>query len=64
MKFQIDRLSLKSSKKFWTLDVIFVSLMTHLFPMHPFSTPWKYQKTRRFSDISRGREMVHWEQMR
>ena len=27
--------------------------ITHLFPMHPFSTPWKPQKTVRFSDVFR-----------
>ena len=26
-------------------------ILTHLFPMHPFSTPWKHQKTLRFSDV-------------
>ena len=26
----------------------------HSFPMHPFSIPWKYQKTVRFSDVFRG----------
>ena len=25
--------------------------LTHLFPMNPFSTPWKHQKTVRFSDV-------------
>ena len=38
-------------------------LLTHLFPMHPFSTPWKHQKTLSFSDLFRGREKVHWEQV-
>ena len=28
--------------------------LTHSFPMHPFSTPWKHQKTLRFSDVFRG----------
>ena len=28
--------------------------LTHLFPMHPFSTAWKHQKTLRFSDVFRG----------
>ena len=28
--------------------------LTHLFPMHPFSTSSNYQKTVRFSDIFRG----------
>ena len=27
--------------------------LTHLFPMHTFSKPWKYQKTVKFSDIFR-----------
>ena len=35
----------------WTLR-----LLTHSFPMHPFSTLWKHQKTVRFSDIFRGVE--------
>ena len=34
-------------------------LLTHLFPMHPFSIPWKHRKTVR----SGGREKLHWEQM-
>ena len=28
--------------------------LTHSFPMHPFSIPWKQQKTVRFSDVFRG----------
>ena len=28
--------------------------LTHSFPMHSFSTPWKHQKTVRFSDVFRG----------
>ena len=42
------------------------STLTHLFPMHPFSSPLKYQKTLRFSDVFRGvdsRERVLWERM-
>ena len=31
----------------------FPALLNHVFPMHPFSTPWKYQKTVRFSDVFR-----------
>ena len=27
--------------------------LTHSFPMHPFSTPWKHQKTLKFSDFFR-----------
>ena len=36
-------------------------LLTHLFPMHPFSNPWEHQKTVRSSDVFRGRERLHWE---
>ena len=28
--------------------------LTHLFPIHLFSTPWKHQKTVRFSDVFGG----------
>ena len=31
-------------------------LSTHIFPMHPFSTPWKDEKTVRFSDVFGGVE--------
>ena len=34
------------------------SELTHLFPMHLFSTPWKHQKTVRFSNVFRGVEKV------
>ena len=37
--------------------------LTHLFPMHSFSTPWKHQKTLSFLMFSGGRERVPWEQM-
>ena len=37
-------------------DYIFFQLLTHLFPMHSFSTPWKHQKTFRFSDVFKGVE--------
>ena len=33
---------------------ITVTLLTHSFPMHPFSTPLRYQKTLRFSDVFMG----------
>ena len=33
-----------------------VAFLTHLFPVNPFSTPWKHQKTVRFSDVFRGVE--------
>ena len=37
-------------------------ISTHSFPMHPFSTPWKHQKTLMlmFSEV---RERVYWERM-
>ena len=35
---------------------LFQPLSTHSFPMHPFSIPWKHQKTLRFSMFSDGRE--------
>ena len=31
-----------------------LTTLTHLFPMHPFSTPWKYLKTIRCSDVFSG----------
>ena len=38
--------------------------LTHLFPIHPSSTPWKHQKTQHgFLMFSGGRERVHWEKM-
>ena len=36
------------------LMFVLLLLSTHLFPMHSHSTPWKYQKTLRFSDVFRG----------
>ena len=35
----------------------------HSFPIHSFSTLWKHQKTLRFSDVSGGRERLHWGRM-
>ena len=35
------------------LKYITMTTLTHSFPMHPFSTPWKHQKTVRFSDVFR-----------
>ena len=32
----------------------FVLVITHSFPVHPFSTPWKHQNTLLFSDVFRG----------
>ena len=44
-------------KSMLKLFIIFLNLhfhLTDLFPMHPFFTPWKHQKTVRFSDVFRG----------
>ena len=41
----------------WVQILIFPKhtyLLTHSFPIHSFSTPWKHQKTIRFSDVFRG----------
>ena len=40
-------------KKFSFLCLDFHVVLTHLFPMHPFSIPWKHQKTLRFFDVLR-----------
>ena len=54
-KLYVELTTVKAS-----LDIICTSFtLTHLFPMHPFSTPWKhqrtvrFQKTVRFSDVFR-----------
>ena len=39
---------------------LYNTLITHSFPILPFSTPWKHQKSLRFSG---GRERLHWELM-
>ena len=38
----------------WIARVLSCSHALSLFLMHPFSTPWKHQKTLRFSDVFRG----------
>ena len=38
---------------FQSLTILLKAPLTHLFPMHPFSTPWKHQKTVRFFDVFR-----------
>ena len=41
-----------------------LSILTHLFLMHPFSTPYKnIRKCYGFLMLSGGRERVHWEEM-
>ena len=37
--------------------------LTHLFPMHPSSTPENIRKMEGFLLFSGSREMVHWEEM-
>ena len=36
--------------------IFYFQSLTYLFPMYPFSIPWKHQKTLRFSDVFRGVE--------
>ena len=45
---------LKSSTKQFLKKEKFPKWLTHLFLMHLFSTPWKHQKTLRFSDVFGG----------
>ena len=40
--------------KFSNINRDLENSLTHSFRMHPFSTPWKHQKTLRFSDVFRG----------
>ena len=35
--------------------------LTHSFPMHPFSTPWKHQKCLKTSDLFSGYKKGAWE---
>ena len=53
-------LLVKTFRKVFRWDFI---ILTNLLPMHPFSTPWKYQKIFGFFMFSGGRERVYWEQM-
>ena len=51
-------------KKFSALSETFPKFLaesnfTHPFPLHPFSNPWKHQKTVGFLMFSGGREQVH-----
>ena len=34
-----------------SMDSLFKSYLTYSFRRHPFSTPWKHQKTVKFSDV-------------
>ena len=38
----------------FSLFILSKDNLTHAFPMHPFSAPWKHQKTVRFSDVISG----------
>ena len=54
---------LKAGKKLYHRSL--TGTLTNSFSMHPFSTPWKHQKTWRFSDVFKGyRERLHWEYSR
>ena len=41
----------------------FDTLLTHLLPIHPFTTPWKQQKALRFSHVLWARERLYLEQI-
>ena len=57
-----QHISIKTEHFFVCFSFHIVSLI-HSFPMNPFSTHWKHQKTVRFSDFFSGRERVHWKEM-
>ena len=44
----------KKCKKKICFIIVNLTFLTHSFPTHPFSTPWKHQKTLLFSDVPRG----------
>ena len=50
--------NIKPLTDYWRFENFFLfvlyNVLTHLFPMHPFSTPCKHQKIFRFSDVFRG----------
>ena len=52
------------SQIFYQSHSMIKASLNHLFPMLPFSTPWKHQNTseKGFLMFSWGRERVHWEQ--
>ena len=52
------------SQIFYHSQSMIKASLNHLFPMLPFSTPWKHQNTseKGFLMFSWGRERVHWEQ--
>ena len=41
-------------QQIFNISITNFDTLTHLLPMHLFSTPWKHQKTIRFSDAFRG----------
>ena len=56
--FVRDQQALKSYVNLLRLMVwryLVLKVLTHSFPMHPFSSPWKHQKTVKFSDVFRGK---------
>ena len=42
------------------LQWIFIYFLTHFIPLISFDTPWKYQKTRGFSDVLGGSKRDQW----
>ena len=57
MLFELALLAQKSaldlSIEYISMIRFSIFLLTHLFPMYPFSTPWKHKETLRFSDVFR-----------
>ena len=56
--FVRDQQALKSYVNLLRLMVwryLVLKVLTHSFPMHSFSSPWKHQKTVKFSDVFRGK---------
>ena len=63
-----DQVPLPKNLTFFVLLIYFIDnynqellfslkvLLTHLFPMHPFSIPWKHQKPVRFSKVLKRRK--------
>ena len=51
-EIRVRSFSARCTRTVWNEYVLgmIVPLLTHLFPMHLFSTPWKHQKTIKFAD--------------
>ena len=69
-KYLLDLVKIYSAKNLilkyilssYIIFLVRFCVLTHLFPMQHFSTPWKHQKTVRLSIFSGGGKRVYWEQ--